>query len=127
MPLRYLQGFSTISSQPCGGYSWKANECHLKPTGELAKSTNSAFTSGEVSTPRNFSSGSVVATPPKTGDSNGTGVYAATSGTAVTALLQHLRYSRALLCYGRITALLAPSYTCRYMPDLQQSAAMGLS
>ncbi len=66
-----LKGFSTISSQPCGGYSWKANECHLKPTGELTKSSNSAFTSGGVSTPRNFSAGAVVATPPKTGESNG--------------------------------------------------------
>ncbi|PRW57245.1 peptidylprolyl isomerase D (cyclophilin D) [Chlorella sorokiniana] len=67
---QFCQGFSTISSQPCGGYSWKANECHLKPTGELTKSSNSAFTSGEVSTPRNFSAGAVVATPPVTGESN---------------------------------------------------------
>ena len=58
------QGFSTISSQPCGGYSWKANECHLKPTGTMTKTSNSACTSGEVATPRNFSSGAVVATPP---------------------------------------------------------------
>lgn len=69
-----LQGFSTISAIPCTGYSWceacpdgKANVCALKGPGGPTAAADTAYTSGRVAVPRNFSSNVVVKLPPSAG------------------------------------------------------------